>query len=86
MLDEPSHYGVFWPRTDFANTLAGRVDARATEVLQGIVEVRADAAREPQLSSEHKGTVRLNRAAMPSPTARLHPFKTREVIEEHEQL
>jgi len=32
--------------TDFANTMSGQVDARATEVLQGIVDIRADAARE----------------------------------------
>jgi hypothetical protein len=32
--------------TDFAITLSGQVDARATEVLQGILEARADAARE----------------------------------------
>jgi chromosome segregation ATPase len=32
--------------TDFATTMSGQVDARATEVLQGIVGIRADAARE----------------------------------------
>lgn len=32
--------------TDFANTMSGQVDARATEVLQAIVGMRADAARE----------------------------------------
>lgn len=32
--------------TDFATTMSSQVDARATEILRGIVDIRADAARE----------------------------------------
>jgi predicted nucleic acid-binding Zn-ribbon protein len=54
--------------TDFANTLSGQVDARATEVLQGIVEARADAAREASelksvLGNGFKGQDASSRAA-----------------------
>lgn len=53
---------------DFANTLSGQVDARATEVLQGIAEVRADAAREASelksvLANGFKGQDASTRAA-----------------------
>jgi ABC-type transporter Mla subunit MlaD len=54
--------------TDFANTMSGQVDARAAEVLQGIVEARTDAAREASdlksvLGSGFKGQDASSRAA-----------------------
>jgi chromosome segregation ATPase len=55
--------------TDFANTLSGHVDARATEISQAIAEVRADAAREASelkivLGSGFKGQDASSRAAV----------------------